>query len=187
MNPDKMDYFEEFYDFSNENLAFLERKLKNLQVRQYSEIPQEGTQSSAQKPNKIIEENEEEWEDFSDDEILEDKPIIKEEKSESEECTTQKDEKFVLVEGYWRPLKQKLLTTKFQKNQISRNEKGEMVLPNGDIVGHRKYLKYYKQNMHDLVRRKNELIFALTNRAQKESSEERQLASAGKMSTTLSR
>ena len=186
MNPDKMDYFEEFYDFSNENLAFLERKLKNLQVKPFSDIPQEGTESSTQKPDKIIEENEEEWEDCSDEEILEEKPVVKEEKLESVE-STKKDEKFVLVDGYWRPLKQKLLTSKFQKNQISRNEKGEMVLPNGDIVGHRKYLKYYKQNMHDLVRRKNELIFALTNRAQKQSSEERQLANAGKMSTTLSR
>lgn len=189
MNPENMDLYEEYYDFSSENLAFLERKFQNLQIKQYSEIPKAGADAT------IIEEeedNEDDWEDCSDEEseneteILEEKPKEIQEKKAGEK-TQNKNEKFVLVDGYWRPLKQKLLTTKFQQSQISRNEKGEMVLPNGDILGHRKYAKYYKQNMHDLVRRKEELIFALTCRAQRENSGTRELVAGGKISTALNR
>lgn len=163
MNPELMDMVEGFYDYSTENLEFLQKKFENLQIKKLSEInnkPKELTNTETH-----IEE--EEWEDeeiLSEGELEvlgEHDTIIENSKGRNK---SSKEVDYVLVKGYWRPLKDKLLTSKFQVGLIESNDKGELILPGGDIIGNKKFAKYYKQNMHDSVKRKDELIKAITHR-----------------------
>ena len=160
-----MDLVEKYYDYSAQNLEYLQKKFEKLQMKKKSEIGQEEPAQVPENTSEMIAEEEGEWEDCEseNEEIKEEKekkdveasePILKEEDNEI----------YVLVKGYWRPLKDKLLTNKFQKSMIDSNENGELVLPNGDIIGHKKYARYYKQNMSDIMKKKNELIKAITNR-----------------------
>jgi hypothetical protein len=154
MNPEAMDLVDEFYDYSEENLKFLQRKFDNLQIKLKNEI-------ETNKSEEVIIE-EDEWEDCDseeEEEILEEK-IGQENETKKEE----EDEQYVLIRGYWHPLRDKIVTSKFIRDNLEINDKEEVVLPNGKILGNRKYAKYYKQNMVEIVRKKSEIIRALAYR-----------------------
>ena len=180
MNPEAIDLVDEFYDYSEENLAFLQRKFDNLQVKMKNEIEQKG------KEGDVIEE-EDEWEDCDSEIGSEDdeNEVIKEEKDEKNgekiekneqklekkdkkieknEEKIEKNEEYVLIRGYWHPLKDKIITSKFIKDNLDINDNDEVVLPGGKILGHKKYSKYYKQNMVEIVKKKSEIVRALAYR-----------------------
>jgi pre-60S factor REI1 len=160
MNPEAIDLVDEFYDYSAENLDFLQRKFDNLQIKNKNDI-----QQNEEEKNEIIEEDE--WEDYeseSEDEIEEKKDEIEEKKDEKEEKKEDENEKYVLIRGYWHPLKDKIVTSKFIKDNLDLNDKEEVVLPGGRILGHKKYAKYYKQNMVEVVKKKSEIVRALAYR-----------------------
>lgn len=148
MNPEKMDLVDEFYDYSEANLAFLQRKFDQLEVRTKREI-------HAPKQEPICEKEEDEWEDCESEE---------EAPQEEKEPVDEDDEQYVLIRGYWHPLSDKIVDSKFIKEHLQVNDKGEVVLPGGKILGHRKYAKYYKQNVVQMVRKKSELVRALAYR-----------------------
>lgn len=160
MNPEAIDLVDEYYDYSQENLAFLQNKFDKLQIMTKTEIKKKKENDEKIKESKkIIQEegeDEDEWEDYDSEEEKEDK----EDKPEKKD----KEEQYVLIRGYWHPLKDKIITKKFIKNNLEINEKDEVVLPGGKILGHRKYMKYYKQNMVEIVKKKSEIIKALAYR-----------------------
>lgn len=145
MNPEAIDLVDQFYDYSEQNLAFLQNKFDSLEIKTKTEI--ERTQK---KEHKIEEEDEDEWEEYESEE---------EQKEESP-----KEEQYVLIRGFWHPLKDKIINKKFIKNSLEINEKDEVLLPGGKILGHRKYRKYYKQNMVEIVKKKSDIVKALAYR-----------------------
>ena len=153
MNPESIDLVDEFYDYSEQNLNFLQKQFDDLQVKKKGEIKQVI-------PKTVEEENEEEWEDCDTEDEMEE---IEEEKREDSKGG-EEDEQYVLIRGYWHPLKDKIVTKKFIRENLNMNDKEEVILPGGKILGHRKYTKYYKQNMVEVVRKKSEIIKALAYR-----------------------
>lgn len=149
MNPESIHLVDEFYDYSASNLEFLQRKFDDLDVRTKREV-----ESKVQEV--ICETEEDEWEDCES----EDDDEQPQEATQSEE----QEEQYVLIRGYWHPLRDKIVDSKFIRDNLELNDKDEVVLKNGRILGHRKYAKYYKQNMVQIVRKKSELIRALTHR-----------------------
>lgn len=165
MNPESIHLLDEYYDYSNDNLAFLQKRFDRLQIKTKGEIEQ-----NQEKPAAVVEEDE--WEDC-DTEDEED--VIDEEKSEGSEREgnahshdheheSKEDDQYVLIRGYWYPLKDKIVDKKFIKEGLEINDNDEVVLPGGRILGHKKYAKYYKQNMVEIVKKKSELIQALAYR-----------------------
>jgi pre-60S factor REI1 len=158
MHPESIEMLDEYYDYSSENLAFLQNKFDNLQIKTKAEIGK--TQGEV---TPVKEEDEDEWEDYESDEEVEEVKESKEDvKGQKEE--TDENEQYVLIRGYWHPLKDKIVTKKFIKDGLELNDKDEVVLPGGKILGHKKYSKYYKQNMVEVVRKKSEIIKALAFR-----------------------
>lgn len=145
MNPESIHLVDEFYDYSASNLEFLQRKFDDLDVRTKREVES--------KVQEVIRETEEdEWEDCeSEDDGQPQEPA-------------QSEEQYVLIRGYWHPLRDKIVDSRFIRDNLELNDKDEVVLKNGRILGHRKYAKYYRQNMVQVVRKKSELIRALTHR-----------------------
>lgn len=161
MHPESIEMLDEYYDYSSQNLAFLQKKFDNLQIKTKAEIGQ--TQGNV---TVVKEEDEDEWEDYESEEELEEIEENKEKEGKEEigEIKEDEDEQYVLIRGYWHPLKDKIVTKKFIKEGLELNDKDEVVLPGGRILGHKKYAKYYKQNMVEVVRKKSEIIKALAYR-----------------------
>lgn len=167
MNPEAIDLVDEYYDYSKQNLEFLQNQFDKVKIMTKTEIENKKENKieeikeikEIEEPNEAIEEeNEEEWEDYDSEEE-------KEEKDEKElEEVPEQEEQYVLIKGYWHPLKDKLITKKFIKENLEINEKDEVLLKDGKILGHRKYAKYYRQNMVEIVKKKSEIIRALAYR-----------------------
>ena len=167
MNPEAIDLVDEYYDYSKQNLEFLQNQFDKVKIMTKTEIENKKENKieeikeikEIEEPNEAIEEeNEEEWEDYDSEEE-------KDEKDEKElEEVPEQEEQYVLIKGYWHPLKDKLITKKFIKENLEINEKDEVLLKDGKILGHRKYAKYYRQNMVEIVKKKSEIIRALAYR-----------------------
>lgn len=164
MNPEAIDLVDEYYDYSKQNLEFLQNQFDKVKIMTKTEIENKKENKieeikeikEIEEPNEAIEEeNEEEWEDYDSEEEKDEKEL---------EEVPEQEEQYVLIKGYWHPLKDKLITKKFIKENLEINEKDEVLLKGGKILGHRKYAKYYRQNMVEIVKKKSEIIRALAYR-----------------------
>lgn len=153
MRPEAIDSVEAYYDYSAENLAFLQRKFDRLEIKTKTEI-------AGGVPDAICENDEDEWEDCDSGDEAGPAPGAGSEETGAPGA----DEQYVLIRGFWHPLQDKIVSSSFIREHLRTNDKDEAVLPGGKILGHRKFAKYYRQNVTQSVLRKSELVRAIAFR-----------------------
>ncbi|CAD8065488.1 unnamed protein product [Paramecium sonneborni] len=134
-----------YYNFEEKLLGILaEQKEQQLQIeakKQQLQLKQEQKFDENEKKNDIQVEDEGDWEDdedeneFSDDDDNDEDLKLKQKQTDE----LQTDEEL-------RQKRLKQLLKQISKHKATLTKTGELLLPDGKLLGHRDYRKYYKQN-----------------------------------------
>lgn len=147
MNPDYLADFDEFYDYSAENLQLIQ---KYLVVGEQARARPDVVAVNVGGPAEITEEDE--WVEVSGDETEPRKP---------ERPMSGGVDGKVLVDGRLIDPRQKHNLRQFFVRRTTANHLGELVLPNSKVLGSRKYRLYYRQRFRDNLLERQHLLRVL--------------------------
>ncbi len=160
MNPDYLHDYDDFYDYSEENMKIIQKYLvdeeaaKNLK----NVVGFKVEHKEDNKDGKIKEEeNEEEWEELSDEEG-------KPKKRQGEKHQGVSEDGHIILNGNLIDPKKKHNLRQFFVRKVTINHLGELVLPNNKVLGNKKYKVFYNQRFRDHELERQHLVRALENR-----------------------
>lgn len=160
MNPDYLHDYDDFYDYSEENMRIIQKYLvdeeaaKNLKNVMAVKVEHK----DEKKEFDIKEENEDEWVEMSDD----DQGHSQQRAKKTAKLPTV-DGEHIVLDGNLIDPKKKYNLRQFFVRKVTVNHLGELVLPNNKVLGNKKYKVFYNQRFRDNQLEKQHLIRALEN------------------------
>lgn len=154
INPDFISDYKQFYDYTDDNMAFLEKYFVCVGENKEAEVAIYEPKDNLKNIDLKIEgeEDDDDWEDLDEEdaEWESEEPNLDKVNASSE---NRKEEaptywfKKVKIGEMILDLSSEFHFRNFMINNSKKTEIGEIVLPNQKTIGNRKYAAYYKQNI----------------------------------------